>query len=470
MSPANPHLYAIVAGELSGDTLGAGLMMAIKRIDPQAMFMGIGGPKMNRLGMRSLADIRVLSVMGISEVASHVLPILRVRRNVARNIINSRPCCMVGIDSPDFNLSLERKVRATGIPTVHYVSPSVWAWRQGRMKKIRASCDEVLCLLKFEKEFFDKCGMRAEYVGHTLASAIPLDMDMEKSRERIDFYRTSVEKVQKHVCGILPGSRVGVISRMLPVYCQTARLIKKQIPDTVFVTSVPTYELAVLVKDIWLENSPDLSLTVYVGCTRDVIASCNAVMLTSGTIALEAMLVNRPFCVAYRVSAVTAAVGRRMLKVNVYSLPNLIAGSRIVREFIQEDCTPEALSAEMIKLLSSENLIMKHQFRKLHEQMRMPSDDIAAKAVTSLARTCMEQDKLKEGQSVQSDEPQRVSPAFRNDIEPSVTLPDPDALAGMSDKSEPGFGNVKAGSPQVAENVPASEDDKGSDTQRDIAK
>ncbi len=441
MTPANPHLYAIVAGELSGDTLGAGLMMAIRRIDPQAMFMGIGGPKMNRLGMRSLADIKVLSVMGISEVASHILPILRVRRNVARNIINASPCCMVGIDSPDFNLSLERRVHAAGIPTVHYVSPSVWAWRQGRMKKIRASCDEVLCLLKFEKDFYDKNGMKAEYVGHTLASAIPLEMDMEKSRERIDLYRTSVEKVQKHVMGILPGSREGVIARMLPVYAQAARLIRKQIPDTVFVTSVPTYELAVLVKDIWLEASPDLSLTVYVGCTRDVIASCNAVLLTSGTIALEAMLVNRPFCVAYRVSAMTAAIGRRMLKVHVYSLPNLISGQTVVREYIQEDCTPEALSMEMVKLLSSENLIMKHQFRKLHEQMRMPSDDIAARAVTALAREALERGASQEP-TPEEMVAKRAEPAFREDIEPSVTLPGTDALGGSDGgKAEPGFGS-----------------------------
>ena len=223
--------------------------------------------------------------------------------------------------------------------------------------------------------------MKAAYVGHTLANAIALDNDQESARERIDLYRTSIEQIKGKVMGILPGSRSGVIEHMLPVYAQAARLVRKQMPDTVFISTVPTYELASKVKDLWLEYSPDLSLTVYVGSTRDVIASCDALLLTSGTVALETMLINRPFCVAYRVSALTAAIGRRLLRISTYSLPNLIARTTLVREFIQEQCTPEALSHEMLQLLRSDNLVMKGQFRSVHEQMRMPSDSIAAQEV-----------------------------------------------------------------------------------------
>lgn len=431
----NPHLYAIVAGELSGDTLGAGLMAAIKRSDPEAVFIGIGGPGMKRQGMNSVASIEALSVMGISEVVSHLIPILRIRRQVQKLILNARPCVMVGIDSPDFNLTLERKVRAAGIPTVHYVSPSVWAWREGRMKKIRASCDEVLALLKFEKEYYDTQQMPCTYVGHALANHIPLETDLEKSRERIDLYRNSVDRVSGKVMGILPGSRVGVIEHMFPVYAQTARLIRQSLPNVVFVTTVPSYELAVKLKDMWLEVNPDLSLTVYVGCTRDVIASCDALLLTSGTVALETMLLHRPFCVAYKVSPLTAAVGRRLLKISTYSLPNLIAKTTLVKELIQEQCTPQALATEMLKLLNSDNLIMREQFKSLHEQMRMPSDELAATAVMRIAAKAIEAQKA---EALNPEAEGSGSESFKEDIEPEVTLPK-DGAAGFEDKAEPHF-------------------------------
>lgn len=428
----NPHLYAITAGEISGDTLGSGLMHAIKRLDPKAEFIGIGGPKMIAAGMRSYADINTLSVMGISEVLSHIVPILRIRHRVGKLIAAARPCVMIGIDSPDFNLSLERKLQSFGIPAIHYVSPSVWAWREGRLKKIKASCSEVLCLLKFEKDFYDQHGMKAAYVGHTLANAIALDNDQESARERIDLYRTSIEQIKGKVMGILPGSRSGVIEHMLPVYAQAARLVRKQMPDTVFISTVPTYELASKVKDLWLEYSPDLSLTVYVGSTSDVIASCDALLLTSGTVALETMLINRPFCVAYRVSALTAAIGRRLLRISTYSLPNLIARTTLVREFIQEQCTPEALSHEMLQLLRSDNLVMKGQFRSVHEQMRMPSDSIAAQEVMRVIGRDL-------SKAEKADAELADPVADTEDIEPQVTLPDPDDINEPDLKAEPVF-------------------------------
>ncbi len=438
MSQKNtPHLYAIVAGENSGDTLGAGLMKALLRHDPKAQFIGIGGPKMIALGMKSEANIQDIAVMGIVEVAARLPKILRIRTKVTRKIIQSRPCVMIGIDAPDFNLSVEMRAKASGIPTVHYVSPSVWAWREGRMAKIKKACDAVLCLLPFEKDFYDKKDMKAIYVGHTLANSIPLENDQEKARERLDLFRTSVEPVHGKVLGILPGSRYGVISHMLPIYAQTARQIKKEMTDTVFISSVPSYEHAVLLKDTWLEHAPDLSLTIYVGNTLDMMASCDAILLTSGTVALEVTLAKVPFCVAYKVNPLTAALARRLLKVDTFSLTNLIAGHNVVSEFIQEKCTPEALTTEMLKLLTSDNLRMKKEFYEIHQRMRCDSDELAACAVNEVINSC-------KNNIVQNDDelPDNNSSVHDN-IEPEVTLPQNAELKGESEKTEPKFGEDK---------------------------
>ena len=331
ISQENPHLYALVAGETSGDTLGSGLMMAIKRRDPLAQFIGIGGPKMVHQGMFSSANMEDLSVMGITEVLLKLPKILKIRNRVIKTIIEAKPCVFIGIDLPDFNLYVEQKVKAQGIPTVHYVSPSVWAWREGRIEKIRKACDEVLALLPFEEEWYRKHDMACTYVGHTLANYIPVNISMQQARERIDLIHHSVEPVKRYVMGILPGSRRGVISKMLPIYAQTA--------------------------------------------------SSNAVLLTCGTIALETMLLKTPFAVAYKVSPLTALIARRLLKVKVYSLPNLIAGRKVVKEFIQEDCTPQLLAEEMHKLLIFDNILMKKEFEEIHRSMICNSDELACDAV-----------------------------------------------------------------------------------------
>ena len=339
ISQENPHLYALVAGETSGDTLGSGLMMAIKRRDPLAQFIGIGGPKMVHQGMFSSANMEDLSVMGITEVLLKLPKILKIRNRVIKTIIEAKPCVFIGIDLPDFNLYVEQKVKAQGIPTVHYVSPSVWAWREGRIEKIRKACDEVLALLPFEEEWYRKHDMACTYVGHTLANYIPVNISMQQARERIDLIHHSVEPVKRYVMGILPGSRRGVISKMLPIYAQTARKVKKKLPETVFICTVPSLELA------------------------------------------TTMLLKTPFAVAYKVSPLTALIARRLLKVKVYSLPNLIAGRKVVKEFIQEDCTPQLLAEEMHKLLIFDNILMKKEFEEIHRSMICNSDELACDAV-----------------------------------------------------------------------------------------
>ncbi len=379
-----PHLYALTAGEASGDVLGAGLIRAIKSRDPEAEFIGIGGPHMIAEGLTSLFPIEQLSVMGLMEVVSHLIPILKLRRLLIQKLLATRPCVMIGIDAPDFNLTVERHLKQAGIPVLHYVSPSVWAWREGRMKNIAASCDEVLALLPFEKAFYDRHHMPCTYVGHTLAASIPLEVDQDEAREAVALYQNSVDPINPshtRVMGILAGSRRGELTRMVPIFAQTARLIRQKLPDVVFVSAAVNEEKAELLKDLWLEYAPELSLTIYVGRTREVIASTDAVLLTCGTVAFEAMLLQRPMAVAYKVNAISAMIARRLLKVDMFSLPNLLSGRRLVSEFIQENCTPQALAVEMLKLLQSDNLLLKKEFKRLHQSLIMDSDNIAAEAV-----------------------------------------------------------------------------------------
>lgn len=376
-----PHLYALIAGELSGDTLGAGLMKAILRHDPQAKFIGIGGPKMIKSGLVSSFNMEELSVMGIFEVVKHLRPILKIRKEITNQLLQARPCVMIGIDSPDFNLSVEAKLKAAGIRTIHYVSPSVWAWREGRMKKIRAACDEVLALLPFEKDFYDEVKMPCTYVGHSLANTIPIEVNQKAARERIALAKNCVDGLGSKVLAILPGSRKGIISRMLPIYASTARIMKEQMPDLTFIAVAPNRDKALLIKDLWLQHVPELSITVFVGNTQDVIASADVCLLTSGTVAFETMLLKRPMVVAYKVSAISAAIARRMLKINMFSLPNLLAKREIVKELIQDDCTPFRLSAECLRLLTTDNLLIKQEFTAIHERIRTNSDELAAEVV-----------------------------------------------------------------------------------------
>ena len=387
----NPHLYAIIAGELSGDTLGAGLMKAILRHDPEAKFIGIGGPKMGQCGMVSAFNMEELSVMGFFEVAAHAIPILKIRSAVTKLLLKERPCVMVGIDAPDFNLAVEHALKKAGIKTVHYVSPSVWAWREKRIVKIKAACDEVLALLPFEKEFYDRHEMPCTYVGHTLANSIALNIDQNLARERCGLYKNCVNGVPGKVLAILPGSRKGIISRMLPIYARTAAILNEKIKDLTFVTVAPNRNIAMLIKDIWLEINPNLSLTVFVGNSQDVIASADACLLTCGTVAFETMLLKCPMVVAYKVSRLSAMLARRLLKVSMYSLPNLLAKREIVKELIQEDCTPIKLAHECIRLLTSDNLLMKKEFLTIHEAIRTNTDELAARAVLRVAAQGQEQ-------------------------------------------------------------------------------
>lgn len=383
----NPHLYALVACEFSADTLGAGLMKAILRYDPQAQFVGVGGPKMAKYGLQSMFPQEKLAVMGIFEVIGHAIPLLKMRRTIIKTLLKAKPVIMIGIDAPDFNLPIEHRLKIAGLRTIHYVSPSVWAWRENRIKKIKAACHEVLALLPFEKDFYDKHDMPCTYVGHTLANTIPLLIDQHAARERLGLYKNSVDDISGKVMAILPGSRRGIIKRMLPYYAKSARLIRQEIPDVTFISVAPSYELALLLKDLWLEYAPEISITVFVGQQQDTIASADMCLLTCGTVAFETMLLKRPMVVVYKVSSLSAMIARRLLKVKMYALPNLLAKRMIVPELIQDDCTPEKISFECMRLLNSDNLLMKKEFAAIHESIRTNTDELAVQAIMRVIAT-----------------------------------------------------------------------------------
>lgn len=429
------HVYALVAGESSGDTLGAGLIRAIRRKDPKASFIGIGGPAMQAEGLHSLFDMDELSVMGFGEVVAHLVPILRIRHNLIKALLQVRPRVVIGIDSPDFNFRVERKLKEAGIPAIHYVSPSVWAWREGRLKTVRASCDEVLALLPFEKEFYDKVHFPCTYVGHTLANAIPLQVDTQKAREELNLAHDCVDVIKptSKIMGVLPGSRKGELKRMVPIFARTARLVRQKLPDTVFISVAVSKERAYMLKDLWLEVAPDIPLTIFVQKSRETIACCDAVLLTCGTVALETMLLKKPMAVAYRTGTLAAAIARRLLKIDKFSLPNLLARGNVVKEFIQEDCTPEKLSHEMINLLRSDNLLMKDQFLRLHKAIRLNSDELAAEAVFALLQK-------KEGDKAQAQAADKIQAEAKSEAEaaPASAQTAPAAHTTASAKAQGG--------------------------------
>ena len=322
------------------------------------------------------------------------------------------------------------------------------------VKTIKESTDMVLSLLPFEKEFYDKENMRCTYVGHTLASKIPLKGSVENARNSIALAKTSIESIEgKKVMGILPGSRKSEIERMLPIFAKACSIIKSQMDNVCFICAATDKKKAYLIKDIWMSYAPFLSLTIYEAKSQDVIASSDAVLLTCGTVALEAMLLNRPMAVAYKVNMLSAIIAKRMLKIDTFSLPNLLAKRSIVSEFIQSQCNAQNLANEMLKLLNSDNLLMKKEFNRIHQSIRMNSDEVAADAIFKLI------DDLKDRQSATlnnfqdakvkdttTDDAKKSAsshkePTFSNDVEPTLNIPSDKALdmADKASKKEPDF-------------------------------
>ncbi|EOG5904694.1 lipid-A-disaccharide synthase [Vibrio vulnificus] len=373
-----PLRIGIVAGELSGDTLGEGFIKAIKAVHPDAEFVGIGGPKMIALGCQSLFDMEELAVMGLVEVLGRLPRLLRVKAELVRYFTENPPDVFVGIDAPDFNLRLELDLKNAGIKTVHYVSPSVWAWRQKRIFKIAKATHLVLAFLPFEKAFYDKFNVPCEFIGHTLADAIPLESDKAPARELLGLEQ------DKQWLAVLPGSRGSELKMLSQPFIETCKKLQQVFPELGFVVALVNQKRREQFEQAWKEYAPELDFKLVDDTARNVITASDAVMLASGTVALECMLLKRPMVVGYKVNAFTAFLAKRLLKTQYVSLPNILSDSELVKEYLQEACTPENLFAEVSNLLVSDNQTMLDKFAEMHHWIRKDADQQAANAVLKL--------------------------------------------------------------------------------------
>ncbi len=373
-----PLRIGIVAGEISGDILGAGLIKAIKTQYPDAEFVGIGGPKMIEQGCDSLFDMEELSVMGIVEVLGRIRRLLHVKAELVRFFKDNPPDVFIGVDAPDFNLRLEKTLKQSGVKTVHYVSPSVWAWRPKRIFKIEAATHLVLAFLPFEKEFYDKYKVPCQFVGHTMADDIPLVSDKRVAQNMLNLDSS------RRWLAVLPGSRGGELALIAEPFIQTCQRLKKQHPDLGFVVAAVNQKRRKQFESIWQQTAPELDFTIVDDTARNVITASDAVLLASGTVALECMLVKRPMVVGYKIKPLTEWIVRRLVISKFASLPNVLAGRELIPEFLQKDCTPEKLAKQVNFYLESDNSELIAEFTKMHQWIRKDADNQAAKAVLEL--------------------------------------------------------------------------------------
>lgn len=373
-----PLRIGIVVGELSGDTLGEGFIKAIRARYSDAEFVGIGGPKMNTLGCQSLFDMEELAVMGLVEVLGRLPRLLKVKAELVKYFTANPPDVFVGIDAPDFNLRLELSLKQAGIKTVHYVSPSVWAWRQNRIHGIAAATHLVLAFLPFEKAFYDKFNVPCEFIGHTLADSIPLASDKLAARQLLGLDE------QRRWLAVLPGSRGSEMKMLAEPFIATCQKLQARYPDLGFVVALVNAKRRAQFEQTWQQVAPELNFVLVDDTARNVITAADAVMLASGTVALECMLLKRPMVVGYRVNAFTAFLAKRLLKTPYVSLPNILAGEELVKELLQDHCTVDNLYHEVSRLLESDNQALMDKFTEMHQWIRKDADQQAAQAVLHL--------------------------------------------------------------------------------------
>ncbi|MUV15316.1 lipid-A-disaccharide synthase [Noviluteimonas gilva] len=377
---ARPLRIGLVAGETSGDQLGAGLIEALRARFPDAQFAGIGGDNMRAAGFDAWHDASELAVFGLTEVIAHLPRLLRVRRELRERVLAWKPDVFVGIDAPDFNLGVEKWLKQRGIRTVHDVSPSLWAWRQSRAAKIGQSADRVLCLFPMEPAIYAQHGVDARYIGHPLADALPLEPDRNEAREALGLPQGA------RVLAVLPGSRLGEIHRLAATFFAAAAKLSAALPDLHIVVPAANAACRRAIEAALPADLPNV--TVLDGQAQRAMIAADAVLLASGTAALEAMLCKRPMVVAYRLAPLTHAIVRTfgLLKVQHVSLPNVLAGESLVPELLQDDCTPDKLTAALLPLLSTPEpgLILQARFRDLHLALRRDASARAADAIAEL--------------------------------------------------------------------------------------
>ncbi|MBR7417159.1 lipid-A-disaccharide synthase [Klebsiella quasipneumoniae] len=382
MTEQRPLTIALVAGETSGDILGAGLIRALKARIPNARFVGVAGPLMQAEGCEAWYEMEELAVMGIVEVLGRLRRLLHIRADLTCRFGELRPDVFVGIDAPDFNITLEGNLKKQGVKTIHYVSPSVWAWRQKRVFKIGRSTDLVLAFLPFEKAFYDKFNVPCRFIGHTMADAMPLDPDKGAARDRLGIPH------DVRCLALLPGSRGAEVEMLSADFLKTAQLLRASYPDLQVVVPLVNAKRREQFERIKAETAPDMIVHMLDGQARDAMIASDAALLASGTAALECMLAKCPMVVGYRMKPFTFWLAKRLVKTDYVSLPNLLAGRELVKELLQDECEPQALAAALQPLLADGKTSheMHETFRALHQQIRCNADEQAADAVLELAK------------------------------------------------------------------------------------
>lgn len=371
----------IVAGEASGDLLGSHLVAELKRRRPDLEFIGIGGPRMMAEGVRSLYPMERLAVRGYFEVLRHYWGLLRMRRQLYRYFRNQPPELFIGIDAPDFNLGLEAMLRRQGIKTLHYVSPSIWAWRRGRIRQIRRAVSHMLCLFPFEKPIYDQAGIPATYVGHPAADLIPLEHDVAGAREALKLPKTGL------VIGLLPGSRQSELDYMADLFIRAATHIATEVPNVQFLVPLVSRETREKFEQaISRNNAHELPLKLLFGHSRMAMAAADGLIVASGTATLEAALLGRPMVIAYRMSPLSWFIMKRMGYLPWVGLPNILAGESVVPELLQKDATPEALADALLRMVFDKARVadIQRKFADIHRQLRQNTGQKAAEAVLDM--------------------------------------------------------------------------------------
>lgn len=381
----------IVVGEVSGDTLGAKLIRSFREQGIDAEFEGIGGPQMLAEGFKSYYPMDILSVMGIVEVLKDIKKLFAVRDGLVETWTKDPVDVFIGIDAPDFNSRLSKTLKQKQLPikTVQYVSPSVWAWRQGRVHGIKASIDLVLCLFPFEKAFFKKWDVPAAFVGHPLASQLPLDNNLAEAQAEL-----GLDSTQKYIA-LLPGSRRGEIERLGPLVLDAAKILHQKYPDYTFLIPAINEMRKQQIENL-LAQYPD-SLKAHIRLMentsseskigRQVMNASNIIALASGTATLEAMLLHRPMVTFYKLHWLTYQIAKLLVKIPYFSLPNIIAGKKVIQELIQSEATPENLAAEIEKLMDIEAAqIQVMQHLTMHKQLLSGNSEDPVKAVLALVQ------------------------------------------------------------------------------------
>jgi len=371
-------IIALVAGEASGDQLGAALIQAIRTKNPDTRFAGIGGPLMKAAGMDCWWDSDQLAVMGLFEVLNHITRLFALRRQLVARLFELKPDVFIGIDAPDFNLGVEKKLKARAIPVIHYVSPTVWAWRSGRVKTIAKATDRVMCLFPFEPGYYQQQTVAADYTGHPMADEIPLQLDTESARAELGIETTGP------CIALLPGSRLAEVEKLSSPMLEAASILAKAYPDIIFLMPAAT-ELVRNHFESELRQHPGVNCRVFSTRSKEVMAAADVVVCASGTATLEVMLVNRPMVVCYRLSGATYKLAKwfKLVKTNFFSLPNILASEKLVPELLQHEVTGQAIAQEVLRWLDQPELCenLKQRFDLLHRELRIDAATTAADVV-----------------------------------------------------------------------------------------